>query len=618
MAEHKTRVLVVDPNSTHRISTVENLRQHNYEVFAAEGGGETLVNSARQMLLEHFCHVVVLDAGLLPESVHQDPTSVDFARLYHPAGVVIHSPTPDDAVAYIAGWHKMGYARHSDTPATLAETVRRQADQRQVRIDWPNSHFNEEIAAALKLPPEKLVPQDLADLLGRLFPKAFAVELKPMPAMEALDPDQAATPVRRAIVLFTQEKRPYTNYLTPKVTKISTRERIEREVANYTQYVESRLKQNRQARLEANALLWHIGAVAYEFLGVGPDEVRPFQQFYLESPPQAVLRALRNLFLDTCETWYSGERQTEQDASLYAYYDEALGIEAHLARLNQIDPLLTFPGVAEPLPNPALWALRDGKAIRFDELTTCIAHGDLHGDNFFVDSSLMTWLIDFEHTGRTHALRDFVELEADIKLRLTAYPATDLAGLAALERALLTARSLDDMLVPLPEIADNPPLLNTFQVIAGLRHLAHLATGITSIQEYNHALLYESLFMAGLRRLREQVRQRALLSAALIVRHLTARTGLLGRQRAIPSFSAAQLNGQKPAEAIRIVERQLQYLYHCYQCANEQKKQYDGQRPPGPLQEGLLVLAEEGNHLNALRTDLQQRLDDENSGGDQP
>lgn len=614
MAENKIRVLVVEQDETHRTMTVENLRQHNYEVHAAAGAtADALAVDARRMLVEYFCHVVVLDARLIPEAVSLDPTGLNIAQPYHPAGVVVYSATSDDILAYVAGWHQMGYARHSDSPAALAAIIKRLADQRKVHIDWPHERFNEEIAAALKMPPEKLAPQDLADLLGRLFPKASSVDLKPMPAAAQLNSNQAATPVRRAIVLLTHERRPYTNYLTPKVTKISSRDRIEREVDNYRQFVESRLKQNRQARLEANALLWHIGAVAYEFLGVGAQEVRPFQQFYLENEPEAVLRALRSLFLDTCETWYNGERQVVEDASLYAFYDEALGIEEHLTRLNHVDPLLNFPGVAEPLPNPAIWAEREGKATRFKALTTCIAHGDLHGDNFFVDSFLMTWLIDFENTGRTHALRDFVELEADIKLRLTAYPLDNLVGLAALERSLLAARSLDDVLVPQQEVAADPRLFSTFQVIAGLRHLAHLATGITDMQEYHHALLYESLFMAGLRRIREEVKQRALLSAALIVRHLTTRTGLLGRRRVIPAFDEAVLNGHKPAEAIRIIERQLQYLFHCYECANEQKKQYGERRPAGPLQEGLLVLAEEGNRLNALRTDLQQQLGDNDS-----
>lgn len=608
MSENRLRVLVVEQDSARRTMTVENLRQHNYEVYAADGSGEALVAHAQQMLLQHFCHVVVLDANLIADGVRQNPASLDLARLYHPAGVVIHSANSSDRVAYVAGWHRMGYARHQDSPAELAETVKRQADQRQVRILWPHQRYNEEIASALKMTPEKLLHQDLADLLGRLFPKAVAVELRPMPAMEALDPDQAATPVRRAVVLFTQERRPYTHYLTPKVTKISSRDRIEREVRNYERFVESQLKQNRQAKLEANALLWHVGAIAYEFLGVGLEEVMPFQQFYLQSPPDAVLRALRSLFLDTCETWYVNERQQEENASLYAYYNQALDMDTHLSRLDRVEHRLTFPGVEGELPNPAIWATLEGKEHRFDTLTTCIAHGDLHGDNFFVDSVLMTWLIDFEQTGRTHALRDFVELEADIKLRLTAYPADNLAGLAALERSLLAARSLDDVLVPRPEVAGDPALLSTFQVLAGLRHLAHMATGVTSIQEYNHALLYETLFVATLRRIREQVQQRALLSAALIVERVNARTGLLGRQRVLPQFDEAEIAGQKPAAAIRIIERRLQYLFHCYQCAEQQKKLYDGRGPARPLQEGLLALGEEGNHLNALRAALQQQL----------
>lgn len=613
MQNFRLRVLVVESDAMRRAATVENLRQHDFEVYIANGGSETLVVDAQRLLMEHFCHVVVLDSALIAEGVRTDPTSVDLAGAFHPAGVVIHGVNSDDRVAYVAGWHKMGFVRPDDSPTRMAEIIRRQADQRQVRIDWPHARFNEEIAVALKMKPERLLHQDLADLLGRLFPKAVAVELKPMPALEALDPDQAATPVRRAMVLFTQEKRPYTHYLTPKVTKISSRERIEREVHNYELFVDSRLKQDRQARLESNALLWHIGAIAYAFLGVAVDEVMPFQQFYLQEGPVNVLSVLHSLFLDTCETWYQDERQIEQDANLYAYYNAALDIDQHLTRLNQVDPLLTFPGVAGQLPNPAIWVMREGKDRTFDELTTCIAHGDLHGDNFFVDSSLMTWLIDFEQTGRTHALRDFVELECDIKLRLTTYPADDLSGLVALERSLLAARSLDDMLIPQPEVAADPVLLKTFQVVAGLRHLASLATGVTSMAEYQHALLYESLFMATLKRIRPEVKTRALLSAALVVDRLTASTGLLGRVRTVPTFDTAPLAELKPAQAVAQIEQRLQYLYTCYQCADLQKKLYARYPLAAALEQGVVLLGEEGNRLNAMRTTLQQQIQEEST-----
>ncbi len=609
MSNNRLRVLVVEDDPRQRLATVENLRQHDFEVHVAEGEGEALMASAHQQLMEHYCHVVVVNARLIGPVGLLDPTSFDLGRRLAPAGVVLYSADRDDRIAYLAGWHRMGYVRASDSPRTLAESVRRQADQRQVRIDWPHEGFNRDIAQALRMKPEHLQSQDLVDLLGRLFPKAVAVELKLMPGMNDTAQNPAATPVRRAMVLWTQERRQYTNYLTPKVTKISTRDRIEREVANYTAHVESQIKQNRQARLEGHALLWHIGACAYEFLGVAPDDIQPFRQFYAQKDAETILEVLRMLFLQTCEVWYVTERQVVSGENLYARYNSVLDLDEHLKRVEQGEYRLRFPGVAGDLPNPALWVLREGRQQVFDSLTTCIAHGDLHGDNFFVDNTHMTWLIDFEHTGRAHALRDFVELEADIKLRLSAYPDDDLGGLAALERSLLAARSVGDLLVPAPAVVADPGLLKTFQVLAGLRHLACQATGVADITEHLHALLYETLFMATLRRLRENVRRRALLSAALIVDRLTAPGGLRDRfQTAVPRLDTALLDQQPPAEALPVVRDHLQHLAQCYRCAELQKKLYGGLALPEGLRRGLEQLNEEGRHARELQSRLSRNL----------
>ncbi|NPV65850.1 MAG: phosphotransferase [Anaerolineae bacterium] len=607
MSNNRLRVLVVEDEPRQRIATVENLRQFDYEVHVAEGEGAALLADARRQLMEHFCHVAVINARLIGPVNLLDPTQFDLGHQFMPAGVVLYSTDRDDTIAYIAGWHRMGYVRASDPPRTLAEAVRLQADQRQVRINWPHDNFNRDIAQALRMKPEQLLAQDLTDLLGRLFPKAVAVELKLLPGVDGTPENPAATPVRRAVVLWTQERRRYTNYLTPKVTKISTRDRIQREVDNYTNHVESQLKHNRQARLEGHTLLWHIGACAYEFLGVAPDDLQPFQSFYAGNDAETILEALRTLFLQLCEVWYITERQVVSGGSLYALYDSALDLEEHLGRVQQNEYRLRFPGVNGDLPNPALWVLREGKHQVFDSLTTCIAHGDLHGDNFFVDNTRMTWLIDFEHTGRTHALRDFVELEADIKLRLTAYPDGDLSGLAALERSLLTARSVGDLLLPTPDVAADMALFKTFQTLAGLRHLACQATGITDITEYLHALLYETLFMATLRHLREHVRQRALLAAALIVDRLTTRSSLRDRfQTAVPRLDAATLDGRPPAEALAVVRQHLQHLTLCYRCAELQKKLYHGPALPEALRDGVELLHEEGRRTRALQETLQR------------
>jgi aminoglycoside phosphotransferase (APT) family kinase protein len=116
-------------------------------------------------------------------------------------------------------------------------------------------------------------------------------------------------------------------------------------------------------------------------------------------------------------------------------------------RLDMQRPVVSFPGLAEALPNPALWAYDVGRRAPGDSPTTAITHGDLHADNFFIDRNRQAWLIDFGQTGYSHALRDFVELEAVLKLRLTDFGADGLAGLAALEEALLAANRVDSLLL---------------------------------------------------------------------------------------------------------------------------------------------------------------------------
>ena len=374
--------------------------------------------------------------------------------------------------------------------------------------------------------------EDLRILLGQVFPKAKGVSLKPLPGMETSM--LAATPVRRAMVLWTQENRLSTNYLTPKVTKIGTRARIEREVENYNAFVDSRLLQDRQARLEGHALLWHIGAIAYTFLGASPDELLSFRTYYTQNDANKVLRVLHQMFTHTCRNWYNDQSDAESPR-LYDQYAAALELEKHLPRFDQNEYRLSFPGVAEDLPNPALWIVREGHEVeQFTGLKRCVSHGDLHSDNFFVDNSGLVWLIDFEQTGPAHVFRDFVELEADIKLRLTQFAADDLSGVALLERALLTGTRLTSMLLPPPDLLAQPALYKAFQVISGIRHLAAIATHVDNLQEYTFALLCETVFMSTQHRLRETIKERARLSAALIVDKLTRRTGLLSRAQGTP------------------------------------------------------------------------------------
>jgi len=595
------RVLIVDTNPTRREALRENLSQERFEVYVAEGEGDALRNDALRQFMAHYCHVVVTVPRLVNPADPEDFSGLEMGPRFAPAGIVIYTPEPDDAVAYRAGWEHMGYLHHGESRQKLAAIIEDQARRRPFTIYWPQDDLEAHVASALRLDPAQVTLEDLRILLGQVFPKANGVALKPLPGMDTTM--LAATPVRRAMVLWTQENRLSTNYLTPKVTKIGTRDRIEREVGNYNQFVESRLRQDRQARLEGHALLWHIGAIAYTFLGASPDELHSFRNYYTHNDPANVLAVLRQMFTHTCENWY-GDQSDANGTPLYGLYAEALGLEEHLTRFDQTAYRLSFPGVAEDLPNPALWILREGREIDLPGLKCCVSHGDLHADNFFVDSSNLVWLIDFEQTGPAHVFRDFVELEADIKLRLTQFAPDDLPGVALLERALLAGSNLTSLLLPPPELLAQPSLYKAFQVISGIRHLAAIATGVDNLQEYNLALLYETMFMSTQNRLRETIKERARLSAALIVERLTRRTGLLSRAQgaAIPRLETARLQ-QPGAQTRQLLDAQQAYLVACFRSAELQAHLHPN-GPPEELNEGLRAIQHEGQRLQRFRERL--------------
>ncbi len=601
---NQLRVLVVETESSRREWLTHNLSQRGFHVYQAQGeDGQTLGGDAQMKVNEHFCQVAVITPRLFNLADPDDFSGLGLGQRLAPAGVVIFLERADDEVAYRAGRLGMGYVRrdHADAARRLIEHVEFQRRQRRMRIEWPVQNFERHVTSTLKMDGARVSLDHLQDLLGRTFPNASRLVLKLLPGLDTAA--FAATPVRRAVVLWAQEQQQETNtLLTPKVVKIGSKAHINREVQNYTNFVQGRLQQDRQARLESSALGWQLGAIAYAFLGASPTDLVSFRQFYRQNPPGPILDVLRRLFTQTCQTWFQEEREIVADSRLYDLYNTIMELDIHLARLDQQNYRLVFDGLAEPLPNPALWAVREGKTIVFDQVTLCTTHGDLHADNFFVDQVDMTWLIDFEHTGRSHALRDFVELEADIKLRLTMYPPDEMAGaLAALERALLTGRTLESLLLPSREVRQHPHVLKTFQVIAGLRHLAHLATGVTSLQEYTQALLYETLFMASLRQLRDTVQQRALLSAALLAERVTRRTGgLLSRQPLFPRMETGLLQAPDSPARRRMLQAHEAHLKDCIQAANLQQGQYQGRDRPQELTAGLAELRQEYERLQAV------------------
>jgi hypothetical protein len=606
------RVVVVEANPLRRTTLINKLRHQFSAVVAAEGVGAALLEDAARLVREACCHVAVVTHD--PVDLHDPTANLDALReQLAPAGVVICAVQPNDRLAFLAGRHTLEYVRCDDPASDLCAAVEargRLGCKCDLQAHWPGADpeggtgFAASTAERLKLAASEVSPEHLYDLLGRLFPQAEEVTLKPLHTLNTAT--LVASVVRQSVVLLASERRPgFDTERIPAVIKIGPRAQIVQERQNYERYVDGWLMQNRLARLEDDAQLWHLGAIVYAFLGADPGDMVPFRTYYLKSPARSVLGVLRQLFAETCRKWYANEREQVVGTPLYELYEEKLGLRDRMQdRLDMRNSLLRFPGIDEALPNPGLWAVDIGRRVTNGDPTTCITHGDLHADNFFVDRSQQAWLIDFGQTGYSHALRDFVELEADIKLRLTDFRQEQLAGLLALENGLLAGERLDDPLLPPAAVAANPRLLKAFTVIAGLRHLAAAVSGVTDTREYLEALLYESLFMSTLRRLHEAVRQRAYFSAALIARRLrngVAPDGEPDGGPAVPTFDVKALADLSPTERQRAAEDHHKHLTICVETLDVLGALYGNARLPAGLDAGRRRVRQALLHAEQLR-----------------
>jgi hypothetical protein len=206
---------------------------------------------------------------------------------------------------------------------------------------------------------------------------------------------------------------------------------------------------------------------------------------------------------------------------LFQLYDAVFRLRDRLKRLDHGGAYLTFPGLPAPLINPVTWVLRHGQqGSLIRGVRQAITHGDLHGDNLFVDGE-HAWVIDFERTGSGHILRDFVELEVDIVTRLVPFPANDLAQFYELARVLAQPATLIAPFQTSERLQADPTSRKALAVIAGLRHLAYGTTQNSDSREYLWGLLLDALFVASLTPPEAPQRDRALLLSAVLCDHLS-------------------------------------------------------------------------------------------------
>lgn len=517
------RILLVD-NDPHVLHSVPlNLKMAGYQVVTADSAANALT-----ALQQEIIHLAIIDVRLENDDRTTDQSGFDLARQLPPyVPCIIYTAWEDSEIIRQAlgpvRAKRILSKRLPDAAAQLVQMVR-EVFTLDVHVNFgltiEESLDLVQAAEQIQIPATdspRPTAEDVRQILQVLFHDRISVHIASLlPPEKPPTRSQSGSLVTRATPLVGSV------WGVPVVVKFGARAEIDQEARNYKRILDV-LRGSRLAiqKIEP-AYSRAIGGVAYLLLDQedSTDFCTLSEKMFPESPDK-IVELLEHFFTKTFPAL--AKNATTDMLDLTALYTRGLHLtpaklrdavrEIHPQALT--DPQIYFKELSGAYINPILWALPNGQFRPCQMLARkCLCHGDLHSGNILVDEAGKFWLIDFARVEESHALRDFVELEGDIKFRLM--PVTDLKALATFERALLAADTFEQ--IPLRQDYKNERLAQASQIILHLRRLAarHLHG---DMREYYWALFFDTLKVLRLD-ISDEKKQYALLSAALLAQRL--------------------------------------------------------------------------------------------------
>lgn len=397
-------------------------------------------------------------------------------------------------------------------------------------IHWQNASDPEDVVIGMEIDGERVkadtplqerIAAELDDLLCRLFCDADSLLAKP------LIPGYSG-----ARVLSVQPFYPNSGGGQTVVVKFGDFRKIDKEYRHFNEYVQPFVGGGRRTAIRCLRRTPKLGGLVYSFLGSASDQLEDFRSFYRQAEIDQIQQVLNHLFLDTCAGWYANPGQLRPH-NLTEDYQTALNLTPE--RLARIVPRnLKLANHQDGLQFNALNGNRTFRnpvsALLGQRLVrptyVCTTHGDLNEYNIMVDQAGRSWLIDFQHTGPGHILRDVVKLDSVVRFQLLAAEEATLAERLELEQRLCGIErfsQVQQLSSKLP--TENGALAKAYAVAIHLRRLAQELTDRNpsdDFSEYHIAAMYQALKTAQYDTLQEVQREHALISASL----LTERLGL--------------------------------------------------------------------------------------------
>ena len=512
------RILVVDNDEEICKLLQLMFQQRNYAVQVVAGSGTQLIDNAIHLAQRLRPHIAIVDLRLMDDYLN-DHSGLQLLPYLQSARCILYSGYLGAAVTHeaarkynIFAWVDK-YDREALTKAVQAAAYETSAVARPIQVDWPAGWPLAQMVHKL-LPNNGWPAADftiLEDMVAQLFPQNHHFT------------PQALTNNKESINSFLRGRsivtKIYADNFEPKVLKLASAAATQQEATNYAAYVQNWMPGLHATRLEQSAVFWDLGGTIYSFMGSNERVLPTFAQHYAAKDEiERIVQPLRHFFTQIWHPHYTKREMVNE--SLFVTYDRIFHLSERWQRID--DELLRYlrHKLDLPLCEPVAWVQRHHQEQSWlPTIYHAITHGDLHGDNLFIEGE-QAWIIDFERTGLSHALRDFAELEIDIYTRLAADSSLDWETLHELATVLVGATQPDSVLQPTLMLSMHPAATKALAVISAVRQLAITVAPYTDQREYLWALLLDALYVASVRSIDTRQRQRAILLASVICERL--------------------------------------------------------------------------------------------------
>jgi ActR/RegA family two-component response regulator/thiamine kinase-like enzyme len=478
----KARVLVVENDLRTADLHKQNLERWGYTPVLAEGVGQELLDDAQRKAHEYACHIALVDMHLIDDYDESDKSGLDLAPKLKPALSIIVSGSGNDRATVLEAMKKeaIDFVGKEEPLSRLQDALTSAAVKMFCGSYGPKVIIRPNLVNYIMntLAPER--PEQVRELLKALFPDAHKIHAEEMNG-SARTPSLSSR--RRSIVI-----RVMIDDRQPVVVKLSPRSqggdsKVKQEWQNYKNFVEDRIPNHYYARIRTSQQRWHLSGIVYDFLGDSQENFRPFTNYYRNESEKNIQSALHHLFDETWGTRYRiTRRPSPSTQSLYDLFTEIWGKRKWkkevLTYLRQKPKSFEVTWSPKPLNDPVHWVydhVKNGKNPEedrsyFPNVEVSVTHGDLLGDNFFVDKENKSWTIDYERTGFGPILQDFVQLELDILVRIANFERSELHDFLI----LLTTLFPDKTWLPTQPLGTNSHIASKCSaVIQTIRTLAN-------------------------------------------------------------------------------------------------------------------------------------------------